>query len=285
MKKILFTSVFILSTLVFCIFSVYFAYAANQENILATNAELTEKTSRVLAILEENSLNEVATLSATSMQNDDYTITTKENEISNKNFYNVKSENYTFNYTSDTLELVNIFNTSNNFGNIGTATEDMAKAFILNMYSKLSLPLGYDLTYLAKLDDSLWEADFAKKYGDIYNKYESVKIFFSPDTQEIAALTVFNEKATESSTLARSISITADNAKNIVINTLGISSDKILNVSQGFEKANGFYSNESLDLSKKVYNVWIVKYAVDNTTANCFIDINSGNIIGGAIQK
>ena len=56
MKKILFTSVFIVSTLIFCIFSVYFAYAANQENILATNADLTDKTNRVLSILEKNSV-------------------------------------------------------------------------------------------------------------------------------------------------------------------------------------------------------------------------------------
>ena len=135
------------------------------------------------------------------------------------------------------------------------------------------------------MDDSLWEADFSKKYGDIYNKYESVKIFFSPDTQEIAALTIFNEKAEESSTLARTASLTADNAKNVATTNLNITDDKILDVYQGFERANGFYSNEELDLSKKVYNVWIVKYLTENTTATCYIDINSGDIIGGAIQK
>ena len=266
MKKILFTSVFIVSTLIFCIFSVYFAYAANQENILATNAELTDKTNRVLSILEKNSVKSDSAVPFSTAKNENYSIVQKENEISKKSFYNVKSENYSFNYTSDTLELVNIFNTSNNFGNISTADESSAREFILGMYSELSLPVGYELTYLAKLDDSLWEADFSQKYGDIYNKYESVKIFFSPDLQEIAALTIFNEKAVVS---ARSTTI----------------SDKILSVSQGFERANGLYSNETLDLTKKVYNVWIVNYEFENTTASCFIDINSGNIIGGAIQK
>ena len=282
MKKILFTSVFIVSTLIFCIFSVYFAYAANQENILATNAELTDKTNRVLSILEKNSVKSDSAVPFSTAKNENYSIVQKENEISKKNFYNVKSKNYSFNYTSDTLELVNIFNTSNNFGNISTADESSAREFILGMYSELSLPVGYELTYLAKLDDSLWEADFSQKYGDIYNKYESVKIFFSPDLQEIAALTIFNEKAVVS---ARSTTISETDARNIVIETLNVPSDKILSVSQGFERANGLYSNETLDLTKKVYNVWIVNYEFENTTASCFIDINSGNIIGGAIQK
>ena len=70
-----------------------------------------------------------------------------------------------------------------------------------------------------------------------------------------------------------------------LLETLNVPSDKILSVSQGFERANGLYSNETLDLTKKVYNVWIVNYEFENTTAKCFIDINSGNIIGGAIQK
>lgn len=284
MKKILFTSVFVVLTLFFCVFSVYFAYAENQERILTTNTQLTETTSRILSILEENSLenDSVATLARTT---DNYTISTKENTNSNQTFYNVKSENYSLNYTSDTLELVNIFNIANNFANVGTANETTARAFITNLYEELALPIDYELTYLVKMDDSLWEADFSKKYGDIYNKYESVKIFFSPDTQEIAALTIFNEKAEESSTLVRTTSLTADNAKNVAITNLNITDDKILDVYQGFERANGFYSNEELDLSKKVYNVWIVKYLTENTTATCYIDINSGDIIGGAIQK
>lgn len=286
MKKIIFPILFVLFFVVFCTYTVYFAYAENVQRVLTTNAELTEKTSQVLAILENNSSSAQTYSTLTTSDSEKYTITSKTNELADKSYYNVKAENYSFNYTSDTLELVNIFNTSNNFSNTDSTPEEDARTFIMDMYTELSLPSDYELTYLEKLDDSLWEADFSKKYGDIYNKFESVKIFFSPDEQEIAALTVFNEKVEETSTLARTSSLTESNARDVVVNTLNISNDKILNTYQSFERANGYYTNESLDLSKNIYNVWVVEYLdSDSNTNSCFVDINTGDIIGGAIQK
>ena len=115
-----------------------------------------------------------------------------------------------------------------------------------------------------KYDDEIWQANFEKNYNGIYNKYESVKVYFIPENDEIVALTVFNEAPTNSS-----VTISEEDAILTAANSLDVSSSEIVSATLSMEKSE---SDESIHPS------WVVQ-ASNNSIV--FVDANNNAVIGG----
>ena len=169
-------------------------------------------------------------------------------------------------------ELVGIYSknvtTTQSTSNANTSS---AKEYVLNKYNELNLPTEYELTYLEKFDDLIWQANFEKNYNGIYNKYESVKMFFIPDSDEIVALTVFNESAKSSN-----VNISKEDAEMTAAQNLGIASSEIKSATLSMEKANKFYDNSNSDTA--VHSTWVIQSSDDTIV---YVDAENNNVIGG----
>lgn len=151
------------------------------------------------------------------------------------------------------------------------ADKDSAREVILAKYRELNLPSDYELVYLEKLDDEVWEADFQKNYNGIYNKYEAVKTFFIPENNEIVSLTVFNEGHDSTA-----VTVSADDAILTAANSLNIEASEVVSSTLTMEKANKFYDESNDDSS--VHTTWVLEKA-DNS--KIYVDATNNVVIGG----
>lgn len=192
-------------------------------------------------------------------------------ELKKANIYEFENEKYFVNMDTKN-DLVGIY--SKNVTTTQTtsnANNQTAKEYVLNKYKELNLPTEYELTYLEKFDDLIWQANFEKNYNGIYNKYESVKMFFIPDSDEIVALTVFNESAKSSN-----VSINKEDAEMTAAQNLGIDSSEIKSATLSMEKANKFYDNSNSDTT--VHSTWVIQSSDDTIV---YVDAENNNVIGG----
>ena len=192
-------------------------------------------------------------------------------ELKKANIYEFENEKYFVNMDTKN-DLVGIY--SKNVTTTQTtsnANNQTAKEYVLNKYKELNLPTEYELTYLEKFDDLIWQANFEKNYNGIYNKYESVKMFFIPDSDEIVALTVFNESAKSSN-----VSINKEDAEMTAAQNLGIDSSEIKSATLSMEKANKFYDNPNSHTA--VHSTWVIQSSDDTIV---YVDAENNNVIGG----
>lgn len=154
---------------------------------------------------------------------------------------------------------------------MSTSTNSSAREYVLNKYVELNLPDEYELVYLEKFDDLIWQANFEKNYNGIYNRYESVKMFFIPDSDEIVALTVFDESAESSS-----VSVNQKDAETTAVQNLGLEPSEIKSSTLSMEKANKFYDNSNSDTSVRA--TWVVQTTDD---AIVYVDAENNTVIGG----
>ena len=139
-------------------------------------------------------------------------------------------------------------------------SKDDARAYIQNKYQELNLPSEYELNYLEKYDDLIWQANFEKNYDGIYNKYESVKVYFIPDTDEIISLGVFYEApSSEKVEINSESAIQTSSSKN---------NSEIVNTELTMEKAS----------DGTIRPTWVITHK-DNEII--YVDAESNNIIGG----
>ena len=192
-------------------------------------------------------------------------------ELKKENLYEFENTKYFVNMNTKN-ELVGIYSktvtTTQTTSNVNTSS---AKEYILNKYTELNLPAEYELTYLEKFDDLIWQANFEKNYNGIYNKYESVKMFFIPDSDEIVALTVFNESAASSA-----VTVSKEDAETTAAKNLGIDSSNIKSATLSMEKANKFYDNSNSDTT--VHSTWVIQSSDDTIV---YVDAENNNVIGG----
>ena len=191
--------------------------------------------------------------------------------LKNENLYEFENTKYFVNMNTKN-ELVGIYSknitTTQTTSNANTSS---AKEYVLNKYTELNLPSEYELTYLEKFDDLIWQANFEKNYNGLYNKYESVKMFFIPDSDEIIALTVFNESASSSA-----VTVSKEDAELTATQNLGIDSSNIKSTTLSMEKANKFYDNSNSDTT--IHPTWVIQSS-DNTIV--YVDAENNNVIGG----
>ena len=192
-------------------------------------------------------------------------------ELKKENLYEFENAKYFVNMNTKN-ELVGIYSktvtTTQTTSNVNTSS---AKEYVLNKYTELNLPAEYELTYLEKFDDLIWQANFEKNYNGIYNKYESVKMFFIPDSDEIFALTVFNESAASSA-----VTVSKEDAETTAAKNLGIDSSNIKSATLSMEKANKFYDNSNSDTT--VHSTWVIQSSDDTIV---YVDAENNNVIGG----
>ncbi len=192
-------------------------------------------------------------------------------ELTKENLYEFENTKYFVNMNTKN-ELVGIYSknvtATQTTSNVNNQT---AKEYVLNKYTELNLPTEYELTYLEKFDDLIWQANFEKNYNGIYNKYESVKMFFIPDSDEIVALTVFNEGASSST-----VTVSKEDAEMTAAQNLGIDSSNIKSANLSMEKANKFYDNSNFDTT--VHSTWVIQSADDTIV---YVDAENNTVIGG----
>ena len=188
----------------------------------------------------------------------------KENELTGNKFYMVETPSTLLKVDSSTHSVTSFSLKQVNCDFKKTANKNKAKEFILGKYEELELPKEYDLVYLEEFDDYCWEADFQKKYDDVYNMYEAVKVFFVPETGEIISLNNFREeyKETKKDTIKESKAI--EKAKTVLDEKAKIT-DTTLTIIKG-------------DKDKALHKAYIVKTADGKYV---FVDAFSGDIIGG----
>ena len=161
--------------------------------------------------------------------------------------------------------------------------KEYAKKYIMQLYNNLDISHDYDLIYLEKFDECLWEADFAKKIDNIYNDYDSIKIFFSPEQKKIAAMRIhstYNTKITNSKN-----TINEKDVMSIILNNFeDIKENDILKVETVYTKPNNFFTKQNygdIIYENKIVKAYKVTIVTNDTTIYVFIDLNTGNIIGG----
>ncbi len=193
------------------------------------------------------------------------------NKLDNKEYFILENTDYTIQLQNDN-SLKGIYSkdieTTQTTSNL---SKESAKDYITNKYHELNLPSDYELNYLEKYDDIIWQANFEKNYNGIYNKYESVKVYFIPDSDEIIALTVFNEsaKTTENN-------LTKEEAMQITSEKLNVNESEIVSATLEMEKANNYYDNSNTDTS--IHSTWKVELQDKSIV---YIDASTSNIIGG----
>ncbi len=233
-----------------------------------TSSAPTEKTKVVTSEMKNISLDILKTLNST---NSILSTNVVYDDIREKDLYRVCTEKYMIDLDASN-NLVGIYCTNTSPVSTTTvATEEQARTMIENKYKELNLPSDYELSYLARFDDEIWQANFEKNYNGVYNKYESVKVFFIPENNEIVALTVFNEGHDDSP-----VSVSKEDAISSAAKNLGIDTSEIVSASLSMEKANNFYDKSNED--KSIHTSWVIQTS-DNSIV--YIDASDNNVIGG----
>lgn len=253
--------ILLILTILLILLSGIIVYAQTQisstENVEVVTNAMLNSSSEIL-----NTLNSNSSISKTDVIYD---------ELRQENIYKISNEKYTINL-DESNNLIGIYSTSINEITARTAsTKDSVQSMIINKYNDLNLPSEYELVYLEKFDDQIWQANFEKNYNGVYNKYESVKVFFIPENDEIVALTVFNE-GSDSST----VTVSQEQAISTATTSLNIDSSDIVSASLSMEKANNYYDESSTDTS--VHTSWVLQTADNNFV---YVDASDNTIIGG----
>ncbi|MCI8965334.1 MAG: hypothetical protein HFJ43_03150 [Clostridia bacterium] len=259
MKKYVFTTIILSAISLFsvaCIVNASFE-VSNEQAEKSINSLVTFKSTEFI----ENLNNSEEKINSISKESDSTT---------NSTFYKVDTDNYTLRLDEDNKDVIGIYSKTISDDVISSSSKNEAKDFITAKYAELNLPSEYDLVYLEKFDDVLWEADFQKEYNGVYNKYEAVKVFFTPETKEIAALSVFDTPYSDE----KEVNITSEEAKNKANDNLELDSkivDSELTIVQGNE-----YFNEETDTD--LHKAWVLSTEKNEFV---FVDASTGDIIGG----
>lgn len=188
----------------------------------------------------------------------------KFDELQNKTIYEIENSKYFIDMDTEN-QLVGIHSKE-----ISTKLEaskykkDSASEYIMNKYKELNLPADYELNYIEKFDDLIWQANFEKNYNGIYNKYESVKVYFIPDSDEIVALGAFREAPASYDT-----SISLDSAKQTASSK---DSSEVVASALSMEKVD----------DGSIRPVWVVTYSDNNIV---YVDAKSNQVVGGDTIK
>lgn len=202
----------------------------------------------------------------------------------NENYYDIIENNYTLSL-SENFNLRAFSDTTFDFDTSVSTDRKLAESYITQIYRNLDLSDGYELAYLEIFDDSMWEANFVKKIDGIYNYYDSIKIFFSPNQEKIAALRVHSTTYNNSEISTASTNISENDIITIIKeNFSNINNNDITDIELVFTKPNNFFTRQAgtdVIFENYVIKAWKVTIEKDNTTTFAFIDYNTGNIVGG----
>lgn len=164
---------------------------SNLDSSIITKVENT--LSKLDEISTRNELNLTRSNETINIKNYDL----KRDLLRNVTYWDIETLNYDIELKVNDNSIIGIYNNMDN-SCLAEDTHEINAQNIANMlYNSLDFPNDYELSYLKKVDDNTWESSFQKKYDNIYNQYESVKMFFNPTTKEIISLSKFDEKPTD----------------------------------------------------------------------------------------
>lgn len=229
-------------------------------------------------------IGETTTQTARISENNSSEIKLFHDNTINEDYYDIVTSNYTISMDKNS-KLRAFSDDTFNYDLQTTSDKSIAKTFITNFYNNLDISHDYELEYLERFDDSMWEADFVKKLDGLYNYYDSIKIFFSPEQQKIAALRIHSTSYDNDGIATLSENITEAEAKNIVKEQFeNISDNQITNIELTYIKPNNFFTRQAgsdIISSNVVVKAWKVTIEQDATTTFVFVDFSTGNILGG----
>lgn len=282
-----------LTLILILIFIGSFAYATLNDYYIAQTQEETIKSAvatEVNSVL--SALGEPTTKSLKSTSN--ISLDAKKDVYRDINYYSVSTQDYKINLDTSTNKVVNIFKLDCDLTTQTASTKEEAKNFITEKYSELKLPTEYELMYLEPFMTTLWEADFQKNYDGVYSMYEAVKVIFNPATEEILALTVFDEDYAENtvaktSMISESTSETnvADSILNNAISALSIDEESIENIETTFIKPSTLSNSDTNDTS--IHKAKVIRYSTIENNIEIvrlsYIDFYTGEFLGGDMKK
>ena len=154
--------------------------------------------------------------------------------------------------------------------------EDEIRKIAIEIYDQMSIKEeGYEIIELQQFDDEIWRATFAKKYGDLINNGETIKLSFSPESKEILTLHKSNIKFANNS-----IEITEDEAEKFanIVNFNNV--DMKCNIE--IVRPNYFYKeNNPMYKRINIYRKAYVFTLEDDSKTKIYVDCTTGEIIGG----
>ena len=206
----------------------------------------------------------------------------KEDKYNDKKIWTV-SDNYSeTKIDAETGELVQVLSKKQEYTD-SNCTEEEAKEIADELYGKLDIKeeyKEYQLNGIVKFDEELWIANFSKKYGDLYNDFESVKVTFAPADKEVKIVSVIKQGIYENNT----VSISEEDARNIAKNQIDSNSNS--NVKLTIVQPNYFFKDNENYLTykevEKTRTAYVVSFEDENKTI-VYVDATTGEVIGGDI--
>lgn len=211
-----------------------------------------------------------------------YDNTTEQNfvDITTNDFTISLNENKTLRAFSDNTIDYSKYSNSN---------KEYAKKYITELYNNLDISHDYELTYLEIFDEYLWEAGFTKKIDNIYNIYDSIKVYFTPEQKKIAAMRIHSTYNTQIVNVNTENIVPEKDIINIIQeNFENIKEKDISKVEIVYTKPNNFFTKKDygdIISENKIVKAYKITITLNDKTIYVFVDINTGNIIGGDMLK
>ena len=140
-------------------------YATVNLNSSQDQTTITEKVSATSVSKSSNILKEL------NVSSDNLKTTVIYDELKDENVYSIENSNYLINMDTNN-DLIGIYTKQiSTTQEVSSMDSSSAKDYILDKYKNLNLPSDYELNYLEKFDDLIWQANFEKNYNGIYGLY------------------------------------------------------------------------------------------------------------------
>lgn len=263
----LFKVIFITILFIFILVLGYFLYTNFNDTLTSPSSNsdmLTEEDAKMIATKEleklgyNNQVIQSSKLTKTEGQNIWYFWTTNNEILIQINATSGKLKSFS-NISFDDTKIESTYD------------KELATHIAHQIYQQLDYTDGeYELADLKMnvSNSSLWQADFCKKYDDVYNPYECIRIIFVPEINKLKSLIIFDYE-----TENNSVNITKEEAIEIAKNSSKQNNIKEITSTLGFAKTD----------SLKARKAWIVEIEYHNDSFvdihTYYIDTSTGNII------
>lgn len=209
---------------------------------------------------------------------DDIDIKYYANNLASRTEAVINTDGKTITFNADTKEFLSYIATNKNYIECDFS-EEQIQQIATNIFLNLDLvenENAYIFVEQTKFDDTIWIAQFAKKYGNNVNLGETVKFSFSPISREIITLSQRNTPYANNEiviTEEQAISIASAYNKNTITNT----TIEIVRPNYIFVEDDHIYKNVNI-----YRNSYVVTFD-DSVETKVYVDATTGEVIGGTM--
>lgn len=208
--------------------------------------------------------------------------TLKEDKYNDKKIWTISDDYAETKIDAETGDLIQTLSKKQEYTD-SNCDEDEAKKIAIELYNNLDIKdeyKNYQLNGIIKFDEELWIANFSKKYGDLYNNFESVKLTFAPGDKQVKIVSIINQGIYENN----SVNISESDAINIAKRQIEVNCNS--NVKLAIVRPNYFFKDPDNYLTYKKVETIRTAYVVNFEDANntiVYVDASTGEIIGGDV--